>query len=85
MALTIYGDLDVSVIDELPPGRKSIETAHYFHNRRNNLNRFILGELQKGRQIYVVYPLIEESESLDFKNLTEGYEYMQQAFSYNFV
>ncbi len=81
LALTIYGDLDVSVIDELPPGRKSIETAHYFHNRRNNLNRFILGELQKGRQIYVVYPLIEESESLDFKNLTEGYEYMQQAFA----
>ena len=81
LAMTIYGDLDVSVIDELPPGRKPIETAHYFHNRRNNLNKFIKGELDKGRQVYVVYPLIEESEKMDFKNLAEGYEYMQRVFS----
>ncbi len=80
LAMTIYGDLDVSVINELPPGRKPIETAHYFHNRRNNLNKFILGELQKGRQVYVVYPLIEESEKMDFKNLAEGFEYMQRVF-----
>jgi len=81
LAMTIYGDLDVSVIDELPPGRKPIETAHYFHNRRNNLNKFIKGELDNGRQVYVVYPLIEESEKMDFKNLAEGYEYMQRVFS----
>ncbi|MCU4165133.1 ATP-dependent DNA helicase RecG [Carboxylicivirga caseinilyticus] len=81
LAMTIYGDLDVSVIDELPPGRKPIETAHYFHNRRNNLNKFIKGELDKGRQVYVVYPLIEESEKMDFKNLAEGYEYMQRIFT----
>lgn len=81
LAMTIYGDLDVSVIDELPPGRKPIETAHYYHNRRNNLNRFIKGELDKGRQVYVVYPLIEESEKMDFKNLAEGYEYMQRVFT----
>ncbi len=80
LAMTVYGDLDVSVIDELPPGRKPIETRHYFHNRRNNLNRFIKAEIEKGRQVYVVYPLIEESEKMDFKNLAEGYEYMQNAF-----
>lgn len=80
LAMTIYGDLDVSIIDELPPGRKPIETVHYYHNRRNNLNRFIREQLQKGRQVYVVYPLIEESEKSDFKNLTEGYDYMQKAF-----
>ncbi len=80
LAMTVYGDLDVSVIDELPPGRKPIETKHYFHNRRNNLNHFIKAEIEKGRQIYVVYPLIEESEKMDFKNLSEGFEYMQSAF-----
>jgi ATP-dependent DNA helicase RecG len=80
LAMTIYGDLDVSVIDELPPGRKPIETVHYYHNRRNNLNRFIKEQIAKGRQIYVVYPLIEESEKSDFKNLSEGFEYMQKAF-----
>ncbi|TLX75263.1 ATP-dependent DNA helicase RecG [Labilibacter sediminis] len=80
LAMTVYGDLDVSVIDELPPGRKPIETKHYFHNRRNNLNHFIKAEIEKGRQVYVVYPLIEESEKMDFKNLAEGLEYMQSAF-----
>jgi ATP-dependent DNA helicase RecG len=78
--MTVYGDLEVSVIDELPPGRKPIQTMHYFHNRRNQLNRFLQEEMDKGRQIYVVYPLIDESEKLDFKNLTEGYEYMQKSF-----
>lgn len=80
LAMTIYGDLDVSVIDELPPGRKPVQTEHYFHNSRNSLNRFLRGEIQKGRQVYVVYPLIEESERMDYKNLVEGFEYMKSAF-----
>lgn len=80
LAMTVYGDLDVSVIDELPPGRKPVLTEHYFHNKRNSLNAFLRQQLQLGRQIYVVYPLIEESESLDYKNLTEGFEYMKDAF-----
>lgn len=80
LAMTIYGDLDVSVIDELPPGRKPIQTLHYYHNKRNQLNQFLFQEINKGRQVYVVYPLIEESEKLDFKNLSEGYEYMKKAF-----
>ena len=80
LAMTVYGDLDVSVIDELPPGRKPVLTEHYFHNSRNSLNRFIRSQLQEGRQCYVVYPLIEESEKVDFRNLTEGYQYMQDAF-----
>ncbi|MBR6250430.1 MAG: ATP-dependent DNA helicase RecG [Bacteroidales bacterium] len=80
LAMTVYGDLDVSVIDELPPGRKAVMTEHYFHEKRNNLNRFIRAQLASGRQVYVVYPLIEESERSDFKNLTEGFEYMKSAF-----
>lgn len=80
LAMTIYGDLDVSVIDELPPGRKPVMTEHYFHNSRNSLNRFLRAELQKGRQVYVVYPLIEESERMDYKNLVEGFEYMKSSF-----
>jgi len=80
LAMTIYGDLDVSVIDELPPGRKPVQTEHYFHNKRNNLNRFINSEIEKGRQVYVVYPLIEESEKSDFKNLNEGFEYIRSVF-----
>lgn len=80
LAMTVYGDLDVSVIDELPPGRKPVQTEHYFHNSRNSLNRFIREQLQLGRQCYVVYPLIDESEKMDFKNLTEGFEYMKEAF-----
>lgn len=80
LAMTVYGDLDVSVIDQLPPGRKVVQTAHYYHNRRNSLNRFLHQELDKGRQVYVVYPLIDESEKMDFKNLSEGYEYMLKAF-----
>ncbi|MCQ2226699.1 MAG: ATP-dependent DNA helicase RecG [Bacteroidales bacterium] len=80
LAMTVYGDLDVSVIDELPPGRKPVMTEHYFHNSRNSLNKFIRDQLQQGRQCYVVYPLIDESEKMDFKNLTEGFEYMKEAF-----
>jgi ATP-dependent DNA helicase RecG len=80
LAMTVYGDLDVSIIDELPPGRKPIQTLHYYHNKRNQLNSFLRDEITKGRQIYVVYPLIEESEKMDFKNLTEGYDYMTEAF-----
>lgn len=80
LAMTVYGDLEVSVIDELPPGRKPIQTQHQYHNRRNALNRFLHQEIARGRQVYVVYPLIDESEKMDFKNLSEGYEYMQKAF-----
>ncbi len=80
LAMTLYGDLSVSVIDELPPGRKPIQTFHYFHNRRQSLNQFIYKQIQAGRQIYVVYPLIEESEKLDLQNVMEGYEYFRENF-----
>ncbi len=80
LAMTIYGDLSVSVIDELPPGRKPIQTYHYFDNKRNSLNRFLKKEIEEGRQVYVVYPLIQESEKMDLKNLEEGFEYMKNAF-----
>lgn len=72
LAMTFYGDLDVSVIDELPPGRKPIQTIHRRENHRNKLFSFILEQLQLGRQAYVVFPLIQESEKLDFKNLEDG-------------
>ena len=80
LAMTVYGDLDVSVIDELPPGRKPIKTVHYFENKRAQLFDFMSDEIAKGRQIYVVYPLISESEKLDFKNLEEGYEHIRKRF-----
>ena len=80
LAMSVYGDLDVSVIDELPPGRKPIKTLHQYENRRAETYEFIKREIDKGRQAYVVYPLIEESEALDFKNLTEGYEYIAASF-----
>ena len=73
LAMTLYGDLDVSVIDELPPGRKPIATLHQFDNRRQQLNEFIRKQVNEGRQIYIVYPLIKESEKIDLKNLVEGY------------
>ena len=73
LAMTLYGDLDVSVIDELPPGRKPIATLHQFDNRRQQLNAFIRKQVNDGRQIYIVYPLIKESEKIDLKNLVEGY------------
>ena len=80
LAMTVYGDLDVSVIDELPPGRKPIETMHFFENRRNQLNNFLRQELAKGAQIYIVFPLISESEKIDLKNLEEGYRQITEAF-----
>ena len=71
--MTLYGDLDVSVIDELPPGRKPITTIHQFDNRRESLYRSVHKQIAEGRQVYIVYPLIKESEKIDLKNLEEGY------------
>ncbi len=80
LAMTLYGDLDVSVIDELPPGRKPIQTIHQFDNRRAVLYAFIRKQLQEGRQAYIVYPLIQESEKMDIKNLEDGYLHVCEAF-----
>ncbi len=80
LAMTLYGDLDVSVIDELPPGRKPITTLHTFEKKRQEVFRFIEKELEKGRQAYVVYPLISESEKLDFRDLEAGYEQLNNYF-----
>ena len=80
LAMTFYGDLDVSVIDELPPGRKPIHTIHRRENHRNKLFSFILEQLQLGRQAYVVFPLIQESEKLDFKNLEDGHAQIEDFF-----
>ncbi|MFJ1429597.1 ATP-dependent DNA helicase RecG [Capnocytophaga canimorsus] len=80
LAMSVYGDLDISIIDELPPGRKPIQTVHRYENHRAKVYEFIKKEIDQGRQAYVVYPLIEESESLDFKNLTEGFEYIENSF-----
>lgn len=80
LAMTVYGDLDLSVIDEMPPGRKPITTQHWFENGRLKLFGFMADEIAKGRQVYVVYPLIEESEKLDLKNLQEGFEAITRAF-----
>ncbi len=80
LAMTIYGDLDVSVIDELPPGRKAIQTLHKTENHRLQVIEFMRQEIAKGRQIYIVYPLIEESEKLDLQNLQEGYEAISREF-----
>lgn len=80
LAMTLYGDLSVSVIDELPPGRKPIQTYHYYENKRQALNGFIYKQIQAGRQVYVVYPLIEESEKMDLQNVNEGYEYFREFF-----
>ena len=80
LAMTMYGDLDVSVIDELPPGRKPIQTIHQFDNRRASMYDFIRKQIEAGRQIYIVYPLIQESEKMDIKNLEEGYEHICEEF-----
>jgi ATP-dependent DNA helicase RecG len=80
LAMTFYGDLDISVIDELPPGRKPIQTIHYFDSKRLLMFQFLEDEIKKGRQVYVVYPLIEESEKLDYKDLMDGYESMSRRF-----
>ena len=80
LAMTIYGDLDVSVIDELPPGRKPIQTLHKFDNQLTSLYQSIRRQINLGRQVYIVFPLIKESEKMDLKNLEEGYETLKQAF-----
>ena len=80
LAMTLYGDLDVSVIDELPPGRKPIRTLHVYDNRMGSLYDGIHRQIQQGRQVYIVFPLIEESESLDLKNLEDGFEQLKEAF-----
>lgn len=81
LAMTLYGDLDVSVIDELPPGRKPIQTLHRYDNKKAQLFDFLRKEIQLGRQIYVVYPLIEGSEKTDYKNLEEGFDLFKEIFS----
>lgn len=80
LAMTLYGDLEISVIDELPKGRKPIITTHRFDSHRLQVNGFIKMQLNEGRQVYVVYPLIEESEKLDLKHLMDGYESISRAF-----
>ena len=80
LAMTVYGDLDVSVIDELPSGRKPIQTIHKFDSNRLAVFGFLKKEIEKGRQIYIVYPLIEESEAMDYKDLMDGYESISRAF-----
>lgn len=80
LAMTLYGDLDVSIIDELPPGRKPIETIHQFDNRRESLYRSVHKQVKEGRQVYIVYPLIKESEKIDLKNLEEGYQHIREEF-----
>ena len=80
LAMSVYGDLDISVIDELPPGRKEIRTLHKFDNHRLGVFRFLKDEIAKGRQVYIVYPLIKESEQLDYKDLMDGYESISREF-----
>ena len=80
LAMTLYGDLDVSVIDELPPGRKEIKTIHQYDSSRLKLFGFMDKEIEKGRQIYVVYPLIQESQKMDYKDLMDGYESLSRQF-----
>ena len=80
LAMTLYGDLDVSIIDELPPGRKPIQTIHQFDNRRPGLYAGIRKQIAEGRQVYIVYPLIKESEKMDIKNLEEGYGHICEEF-----
>lgn len=84
LAMTLYGDLDVSVIDELPPGRKPISTIHIYDKNRDGLNDSIRKQIEAGRQVYIVYPLIKENEKLDLKNIEDGYENIKKAFpNYN--
>lgn len=88
LAMTLYGDLDVSIIDELPPGRKPIQTYHYRENKRLAMNGFLQKQIDRGQQVYIVYPLIKESETLDLKNLEVGFDGMVQVFpppNYNVI
>ena len=77
LAMTVYGDLDVSIIDELPPGRTPIETMVFGEDQRQEVKRLISREVKAGRQVYVVYPLVEESEKMDLKDATRRYEYLR--------
>ncbi|MBT8293325.1 MAG: ATP-dependent DNA helicase RecG [Eudoraea sp.] len=80
LAMSLYGDLDISVIDELPPGRKAVKTVHRFDKNRLKVFQFLRDEIKKGRQVYIVYPLIQESEALDYKDLMDGYESIARDF-----
>ena len=80
LAMSVYGDLDISIIDELPPGRKTIKTVHRFDSNRLRVFKFLKDEIKKGRQVYIVYPLIQESEALDYKDLMDGYESISREF-----
>jgi ATP-dependent DNA helicase RecG len=80
LAMSVYGDLDISVIDELPPGRKSIKTVHRYDKNRLQVFKFIRDEVKKGRQVYIVYPLIKESAAMDYKDLMDGYESISRDF-----
>ena len=80
LAMTLYGDLDVSVIDELPPGRKPVKTIHSYDSGRLKIFQFMKDQIAKGRQIYLVYPLIQESEKMDYKDLMDGYESLSRYF-----
>ena len=80
LAMSLYGDLDISVIDELPPGRKPIKTVHRYDANRLKVFAFIREEIKKGRQVYIVYPLIQESETMDYKDLMDGYESIAREF-----
>lgn len=80
LAMSLYGDLDISVIDELPPGRKPVKTVHRYDSNRLKVFAFIRDEIKKGRQVYVVYPLIQESEKMDYKDLMDGYESIAREF-----
>ncbi|WP_318544603.1 ATP-dependent DNA helicase RecG [Marixanthotalea marina] len=80
LAMSVYGDLDISIIDELPPGRKAIKTVHRYDKNRLNVFKFIRDEIDKGRQVYIVYPLIQESETMDYKDLMDGYASIERDF-----
>lgn len=80
LAMSVYGDLDISVIDELPPGRKEVKTVHRYDSNRLSVFKFMKDEIAKGRQVYIVYPLIEESEAMDYKDLMDGYESVSREF-----
>ena len=80
LAMSVYGDLDISVIDELPPGRKEVKTVHRFDSNRLSVFKFMKDEIEKGRQVYIVYPLIQESEAMDYKDLMDGFESVSREF-----
>jgi ATP-dependent DNA helicase RecG len=80
LAMTLYGDLDVSILDEMPPGRKPVKTVHYFDTKRLPMFGFLRKQIKEGRQVFIVYPLIKESEKMDYKDLEDGYESISRAF-----